>query len=251
MSRRRFLVGSAALDGPEARLDAAEAAHARKVLRLNVGDEVWLVDGHGRRARARLTSLDKSGASCRIEAVERLAPLRPRLVICPGLAKGPAMDFLAARLTELAVDELRPFLAARGEVRLRDEGQRLERWRRLAGQALKQCGAPLLPEFFAPLDLEALLALAPARAARLVLYEREDGRAMAQVLAEAGAPAEVWALIGPEGGFTAAEIDRAAAAGFTPCGLGGVILRAETACLAVAAVARFGAQNFDVAKIGS
>jgi 16S rRNA (uracil1498-N3)-methyltransferase len=240
MSERRFLVEPAALRAGLVELPPEEADHARKVLRLRPGDEVWLIDGAGGRARAEIATLGKAGVSCRVLAREQAAPPRPRLVLCPGLAKGPAMDLMAVKLTELAVDEVRPFVSARSVPRLDQPGRRVERWQRLAGQALKQCGAAWAPRIAPPVDLAELLASAPARAARIMLYEEERAAFLAQALPALAAAAEIWALVGPEGGFAPEEVAQAREAGFQVLGLGPVILRAETAALALAGVLRLG-----------
>ncbi len=239
MSARRFLVEPAALEGQLVQLPPEEAAHARKVLRLSPGDEVQLIDGRGRRALAVLQSLNKKGAVCRVERVETLEPPRPRLVLCPGLLKAPAMDLLAVKLTELAVDQVRSMLCARSVPRARDATAKRERWQRLAGQALKQCGAARAPQFLAPGPFEEVIKQAPASALRLLLYEEETGLSLAQALVAAPAADEVWALIGPEGGFSEDEAAQAGQAGFVPCGLPHTILRAETASIALASVIRF------------
>lgn len=239
MSLRRFLVPPAALDQEMVELPAEEAAHARKVLRLAPGAEVELIDGGGRRAKAVLKRLDRRGGLCRVLAVERLEPPRPRLVLCPGLLKGPAMDLLAARLTELAVDEVRPTFCVRSVPRLAEATARQERWQRLAGQALKQCGAARPPRFFAPAPLDEVMDQAPGAAWRMMLYEQERSLSFAQAWQGAGSVEEVWALIGPEGGFTPVEAEAARSRGFVSCGLGPTILRAETASLAMAALVRF------------
>lgn len=238
MSQRRFLVEPAALRADLVALPPEEAAHAAKVLRLRVGDEVWLLDGEGGRARAEVASLGKAGVSCRVLAREQAAPSRPRLVLCPGLLKAPAMDLLAVKLTELAVDEVRPFVSARSVPRLDQPEQRLLRWRRLAGQALKQCGGALVPRIAPPVGLAELLASAPAGAARLLFYEEERSAGLPELLPALAAAPEVWALVGPEGGFAPEEVEQARVAGFTVLGLGPVILRAETASLALAGVLR-------------
>lgn len=240
MRLRRFLVAPGRLDQNLVEMDKVEANHARKVLRLGIGDEVQLLDGRGKRAEAIIEKLGREGMTCRLLWVGDAQPLKPKLVLCPGLAKGPAMDFMAAKLTELAVDEIRPFVAKRSEPRLKDSSARLERWRRLAGQALKQCGAPRAPEFFAPLDFAEALEQASPQAARLLLYERCGDLTLAQALANRVNDDEVWVFVGPEGGFEEGEAALATQKGFVPCGLSGTILRAETACLAAAAIIRFG-----------
>lgn len=240
MSLRRFLVQPGELAGETVSLPPEEAAHARKVLRLAVGDQVELIDGEGGRASARLERLDRQGALCRVLGRQTAVPPVPRLVICPGLAKGPAMELLAVKLTEMAVDQVRPALCRRSVPRPGDSDARVERWRRLAGQALKQCGAARLPSFLPPAPLADVLAAAPDEALKLLLYEQERDTSLAGVLEAHPAAGEVWALVGPEGGFAPEEAAAAARAGFIPCGLPHVILRAETAALAVAAVLRFG-----------
>ncbi len=239
MSPRRFLVSPADLERDVVELGPGEAAHARKVLRLGPGDEVWLLDGQGRRARARVERADRAGVACRVLDLDLAPAPGPRLVLCPGLLKAPAMDLLAVKLTELCVDQVRPFFSQRSVVRGGEAGGKVGRWRRLAAQALKQCGAGRAPVFHEPLDLAGLLDLPPAGALRLLVYEEERGLSLAQALAGLDPGGEVWLLVGPEGGFAPQEAEAAVAAGFTACGLGPVVLRAETASLACAAVVRF------------
>jgi len=243
MSPRRFLVPPQALAQEMVELPLKEAAHARRVLRLKEGDAVILMDGQGRSAPARIVQVNKKTVLCRMEQVRSAEPLFPRLVICPGLLKAPAMDLLAVKLTELAVDEVRPVICRRSVPQLKDAPARLARWERLGGQALKQSGASRQPLFHPPMPLVDFLAEAPAAALRLMIYEKEPGLTLAQALANAKNPPLVWALIGPEGGFSGQEAQAARLAGFNLCGLPGPILRAETACLAVAAVIRFGGRT--------
>jgi len=150
------------------------------------------------------------------------------------------MDLLAVKLTELAVDEVRPVICGRSVPQLKEPAVRLARWERLGGQALKQCGASYRPLFYPPIPFARFLADAPDTACRLMIYEKETSLTLAQALANAKNPPLIWALIGPEGGFSGQEAQAARLAGYTLCGLPGPILRAETACLAVAAVIRFG-----------
>ncbi|MCB2228116.1 MAG: 16S rRNA (uracil(1498)-N(3))-methyltransferase [Desulfarculaceae bacterium] len=240
MSLRRFLVPPGSLAPGEAELPPEEAAHARKVLRLAPGEAVELIDGEGARAGGRLTRLDKRGGAVMVEAVDEAPAPAPLLVLCPGLLKAPAMELIAVKLTELACDQVRPVQSARAVPRLKDAAAKQERWSRLARQALKQCGAARAPRFAEPAPLAEVLAAAPDDALKLLLYEGEKRTTLAQAIAGAATPREVWALIGPEGGFAPEEAEAAQAAGFISCGLPHTILRAETACLAVASVIRFG-----------
>lgn len=239
MSLRRFLVPPQNLNREVVPLPAAEAAHASKVLRLKPGDEVWLLDGEGNLARAVLETLERGAGSCRV--LQRLspAPPRPRLTVCPGLLKAAAMDLVITKLTELMADRIQPFVSERSVARFTG-GEKVERWQRLAGQAIKQCGAPRLPRIDPPLDLADLLAAPGPEAARLLLYEDEGRATLAGALAAARQAPEVWLAVGPEGGFSPAEADLARRRGWTTCGLPGATLRAETASLVGAALVRLG-----------
>ncbi len=242
MSQRRFLVEPGSLSiGAELKLAPEEAAHAAKVLRLKPGDEVWLLDGAGVKAKAEIAALEKRSVSCRVLAIETPARPGPHLVICPGLAKNPAMDLIAQKLTELMADEVRPFVSSRSVPKLKDPDARTQRWRRLSRQALKQCGAAWPPDWSAPMDLARVLSQPAREALKLMLYEDADqAKGMAQALGRRDDLKEVWVLVGPEGGFSRDEAEAAQAAGWVVCALPGAILRAETAALAVAAVIRFG-----------
>ena len=242
MSRRRFLVEPGSLSiGAEIRLAPEEAAHAAKVLRLKTGDEVWLLDGEGIIARAAVAALGKRSVVCRVLEMETPARLCPRLVLCPGLAKNPAMDLMAVKLSELMSDEVRPFVSPRSVPKLKDPEARLQRWRKLSLQALKQCGAARPPQWRAPMELAQILIQPPDGALKLMLYEDAEGApSLAQALGQRDKLNEVWVLVGPEGGFSREEADAAQATGWTICALPGAILRAETAALAAASVIRFG-----------
>ena len=229
------------LERPEVELTPAEAAHARQVLRLQPGDEVWLLDGQGTQARALISRSAKSGVACQVLEVLRPPRPQPRLVLCPGLLKAPAMELLAVKLCELGVDEVRPHVGPRSVPKVRDPAAKRGRWRRLAEQALKQCGAAQAPLFLDPAPLAEVLDTAPAEALKIMLHEDERRTSLAQALAAHPGATEVWGLVGPEGGLALDEVAAASAAGFIACGLGPVVLRAETACLALAAVVRFGA----------
>lgn len=240
MSLRRFLVPSALLEqGSQVTLPADEAAHALKVLRLREGDEMWLLDGQGRVARARVSQASKSGVACVVEEVLTLHRPAPRLVLCPGLLKAPAMDLLAVKAAELMADEIRPVICARSVPRLED-ASRLERWRKLSRQALKQCGAPVAPVWHQPAPLARVLDQAPPEAARVMPHEEEQARTLALALPELNKAAEIWLLVGPEGGFTSEEARAARQVGWDLLGLGPTILRAETASIALLAVLRLG-----------
>lgn len=237
---RRFLVPPGSLGASSLALPPAEAEHARRVLRLKAGDEVELLDGAGFRTLARISRVDINGVICETSGVETVEPVRPSITLCPGLLKGQAMDNLAVKFTELAVSEMRPFASDRTVGKVKDAKARLERWQRLAGQSLKQCGAAHLPVFHAPVEFGELLRQAPLDALKILLYENQAKPWLADALAAAPGAESIWLVVGPEGGFAGADVEAAKEAGFLICGLPCPTLRAETASLAAACVARLG-----------
>lgn len=217
-----------------------EARHLKKVLRLRPGDPVRLCDGKGMEYEARIEAM----APGRVELAvvgRRPAPGRPaiRLDLAQGFLKDKKMDRLVRQLSELGAARLHPFVCGRAVVR--PEGARgaarLERWRRIAVEALKQCRRGDLLAVGDLLTFEQVLALRPAYDLGVVFWEQAAAPlGAAAATGRGGAPASVLALIGPEGGFAADEVGAAEAAGFVSAGLGPRILRAETAAVAACAV---------------
>jgi 16S rRNA (uracil1498-N3)-methyltransferase len=148
------------------------------------------------------------------------------------------MDLVVQKACELGAARLVPVQAARSVVKLDGErgASRVERWRKIAREAARQCGRADVLDVADVADLEAALAGAP-EGARYVFHEGARTSPLAAALPPAGTNVlDVTAAVGPEGGFTAHEVEAARAHGFVPVGLGPRVLRAETAALAVLAV---------------
>ena len=145
------------------------------------------------------------------------------------------MDLLAQKLTELMVDEIRPLQLTRSVAE--SLAHKSERWQRIALQALKQCGSPRSPRFTKPVSLEEFIQAAPPEAVKLITWEHEQERSLCQILPTI-CPAEVWAILGPEGGLTNLEVEAAISYGFTPCRLTANTLRSETAAVVLGGVLR-------------
>jgi len=216
------------------RADLTEAArhYLRDVLRLAPGDEVELFDGRGATWTARIApGFEALALSGRREA----ASGGPAIHLLFALAKGEKVDWVVQKATELGAARLVPFAAERSVVRLEpDKGaERAERWRRIAGEAARQCGRADVPEVAAPVSLGAALADVPPGFRLLVLHG--EGGAPLPALSLEGAPG-VAAVVGPEGGLTTAELEACQAAGAARAALGPRTLRAETAAIAVVAL---------------
>ncbi len=196
-------------------LEPDDHHHLRRVLRIRDGELLSASDGQGRWRACRFgDELEIAGE------IQTVAPARPALTIGFALVKGDRPELIVQKLTELGIDHIVPFTAERSVVHW-DEGRaakQLVRLRRVAREASMQCRRCTLPDV-APLATFAALVAAP-------------GAVLADQHGDPPGPGVTMALIGPEGGWTPAE--RAAASGVI--GLGGHVLRAETAAVTAGAL---------------
>ena len=216
------------------RAELTEAArhYLRDVLRLAPGAAVELFDGRGGAWDA---TIEPGYAALALAARRQAAPGGPAIHLLLALAKGEKVDLVVQKATELGAARLVPFAAERSVVRLDAEkgAGRAERWRRIAGEAARQCGRADVPEVAEPGSLGAALAAVPAGFRLLVLHG--EGGAPLGALGREGAPGGA-AVVGPEGGLTPEELAACAAAGALRASLGPRTLRAETAAVVVVAL---------------
>jgi 16S rRNA (uracil1498-N3)-methyltransferase len=237
---RRLVVPAGWLDGDDAGERALPDEHAhyvREVLRLPLGSELELLDGAGRRARARLRRGTKRELFVELEAVRvESPPPGPHLTLLQAVGKGDKLDTVVRQATELGARRIVPVLSERAVAR---HEQRLERWNAIAEDALRVSARTVRPTIEAPTPLDDLLAR--PRAELALCFALEDGRPLSEVLAERSPSglASIELLIGPEGGLTPAEVSAARAAGFLTVHLGQHTLRTETAGPAAAAILLF------------
>ncbi|HZL92255.1 MAG TPA: 16S rRNA (uracil(1498)-N(3))-methyltransferase, partial [Vicinamibacterales bacterium] len=221
-------------------LDGEKAHHLIRVLRVRVGDSVVLFDGHGGEYPA---VVEETGRQ-RVRLLPGLhsprdveSPLRIRLI--QGISRGERMDFVVQKATELGVQRISPVHTACSVVRLTGERavKRSAHWERIVQGACEQCGRNILPPVDAAADLDSVLGESSV-GSRLLLHTGAAESIGSLPLADR----ELALLVGPEGGFTEAEIGLASRSGFVPVSLGPRILRTETAALAVIAIlqSRFG-----------
>lgn len=230
----RFVIATPAAVGDVIRLTRDEARHAR-VRRLTLGDAVALFDERGHSCVGAVSAVARDHIAVRVTAVrppdEHESGLDLTLAI--GLLKADKLDWVIEKATELGVTRLQPF--ASQHTLAQPSAARRTRWQQIARAAAKQCGRSRVPLVAPPCDLAAVLQ---APATRLLLAEHGTTVPLASV--DAAGPLVL--IVGAEGGFSAAELAAARAAGAHLIGLGPRILRAETAAVAALALcqARWG-----------
>lgn len=235
-ARRVFLPPDRIEEG-RARLGDEARHYLRDVLRLAPGAEVEVFDGAGGSWDGRIAPGFESLAL----GPRRAAATPPAAIwLLLALSKGDKVDLVVQKATELGASRIAPFEAERSVLRLdraRAE-ERVRRWRRIAEEAARQCGRADVPEVAVPVPLAERLGETPPGLG-LVLFHGEGGAPLSTL---PPAPAGWAALVGPEGGFTAAEVAACEAAAARRVALGPRTLRAETAAIVAVALlqARFG-----------
>ena len=237
---RRFFVHSSAVHASQAVLSGPEYHHLRRVVRLQIGDQLALRDERGIEYRGTISHFSAQTATIAIGSVTDAAPPSFTLNLALGLLKGAKLDLVIEKVTELGVHTIVPFFSANTVVSLPQDRQtqRLARWRRIAQSAAKQSGSRL-PHITAPLSFAQLLGAASGSETRLLFSEHEQALSLRAFADTHRTLSSLWIVIGPEGGFTPQEVDQAQAAGFTPVSLGPSILRAETASIAAVSLCQY------------
>jgi 16S rRNA (uracil1498-N3)-methyltransferase len=219
----RFFVASESVQGDRFPIPPAIEHQVTRVLRLGPGAELVLLDGSGFQLLSRI----EAGGDLRVlERREADGEPRHRLTIWQALLKGDGLERVIQQGTELGVGSFRLIVTSRCVIRELSP-RRVERLRAIAREAAEQSERGMVPSLEPPVQLAKALH-APA----VLLFERMPGDG--QRLGELDPPSEL--IIGPEGGFEAAEVASARQAGVTLAGLGPRILRAESVAIAAAAV---------------
>jgi 16S rRNA (uracil1498-N3)-methyltransferase len=227
--RNPLRLGIASLDVRDGRLVLRGAdLHHLRVRRLKPGDPIVCFDGSGTEYAGRIRSLESSMAEVEIASAARPRRESPlRLTLAQAVLKGDHLDLVVEKATELGVRELLLFACERTVAD--PSPARLERLERIAESAAKQSGRVQVPSLTHLPGFDAVLE--PSA----LLFHPEAAQRLAPDLCDGE---HLRLIVGPEGGFSEAEVERAAAAGCTIVGLGPRVLRAETAGIAVCAIAQ-------------
>lgn len=219
---------AAAEPGQALILDGAEGRHAATVRRIRTGERVDLGDGAGTVVRCTVTAAARDHLRVRVYVVDRIPEPSPRLVLVQALAKGGRDEQAVETATEVGVDAVIPWQAARSIVRWEAErGERSRnRWATTAREAAKQSRRAFVPDVEPPVTTPQLAQRVTTAARSLVLHEVAE-RPMVDV--ELPASGDVLVVVGPEGGITDDELATLAAAGGIAVRLGAEVLRASTA----------------------
>ncbi|XXQ69155.1 16S rRNA (uracil(1498)-N(3))-methyltransferase [Neisseriaceae bacterium B1] len=204
------------------------------VLRLKVSDDITLFNGNGSHFPAVLTTIAKREAICDISQPENSNNESPlNITLVQALSSGERMDFTLQKSVELGVTQIQPIISERCVVRLSGEraDKRQQRWQDIVIAACEQSGRDIVPTVLPIMSLSDYLKTINQAECHLLMSLNR-----AQKLRDiTPVPNKINLMIGPEGGWTAAEEQAAFDAGFQAITLGKRVLRTETASLAAIA----------------
>lgn len=235
---RRFFIPPDRTQGQTMVLDGQEARHALDVLRLKRGDELTVLNGAGEKLECQIEQTGRREAVIRV--VRRVVSAAPNfhITLLQAVPKGKMMDFIVQKAVELGAACIAPILSQHSEVHYDDERslEKTAKWRSIAIEAMKQCGATWMPQIHEPMtpgnwidrlepaDMSLIASLQPgARHLRSYFQNHRD--------IHGTPPKTIGVWVGPEGDFSQGEIDAILASGALPITLGPLVLRAETAAL--------------------
>lgn len=224
-------------------LSGREAHHIAQVLRVRSGEEVAVLDGAGHEFRCVAQAVSPKSVSLLVQQKTFTPPSPCQITLLQAIPKGKIFESIIQKATELGVARIVPILSERVAMHLEAESveNKLQKWRLMANEAIKQCGQPWLPQMDAPISPKDFLAHREKFELPLIASLQKGSRHPREyfesfVAGKNRQPQSVCVWVGPEGDFTAEEIFTIQAAGVLPITLGRLTLRCETAaiyCLSV------------------
>ena len=216
-------------------LSGAEGRHAATVRRIGPGERVDLSDGRGLVAECVVTSAAPGRLELRIRSRRSEPPPQPALVAVQAIPKGSRAELAVELMTEVGVDVIVPWAAARSVPQWSGEraARAVGRWRDTSREAAKQARRARIPCVTEPATTEGVTRVIRSAALAVVLEPEAPAR-----LADVAVPCsgDVVVVAGPEGGLTDEETSAFAAAGAMPARLGPSVLRTSTAAAVAAAI---------------
>lgn len=242
----RFFLPAAECGNVELQLTEREAHHALHVLRVRPGDRVTVLDGEGRELHCEVVAVTRHAVRLKVVRTEFAPAPLCKTTLLQAIPKGKLFEFIVQKATELGTIRIVPLLTERVVTHLdeKDGVHKVEKWRQVAIEASKQCGALWLPQIEPPVTPAQFLArqepIELPLLASLLGERRHPRKCFEEFHATHGripGSAAVW--IGPEGDFTLAETELILTSGAMPITLGPQVLRTETAALYCLSVVQY------------
>jgi 16S rRNA (uracil1498-N3)-methyltransferase len=237
MEVRRVFVDKLKMKNGMALLTGPMHKYIAVVLRKAEGDRIDLIDGKGYLYRCVINSIKSRELYVQIlDVVHKPEEKRPKVTLCVSPIKGPRMDWLIEKATELGVERILPTIFKRTVVQFEEkEKGKIERWKRITVEASRQSGRFTIPEMVEPTPLRGIVPIIGQIKNRIVLYEKEKQNTLKN-LSASSLKGELCVIIGPEGGIEELEIEWLKENGFIAYTLGESIFRTETTPLVILSI---------------
>ena len=230
-------------------IQGEDARYLLNILRMQKGERITVGDGDFIDHIGEITELSQDSVTLQWISHEKNQAEPPyEAVLYQGILKGEKMDWVIQKSVELGVSKIVPFTSSRSVVRLdgKDVKKKTERWEKIAHEASRQSGRGKVPSISMPRTFsDAIKEAVKQSQYTFIPWEKEEKCAVQEFLKGCeGESPSISFFIGPEGGFSEAEIQLSQKAGITPVTLGKRILRAETAGLSVLSMLSYRFEDF-------
>ena len=229
----RFFISPEQITGQSITISGEDVRHIGTVLRMTLGEQLVLCDGKGTEYVAAIVQLGRNELLTEIVSESKRAIPSQRVTLGQGIPKFDKMDLIVQKSVELGVSRILPLVTERTIVKLKDEEKRITRWQKIAQEAAMQSNRVDVPVIGTIVSFEDFLQTRNSELQTLHLLPWEEAsEPIKNILHAEREASDIVILIGPEGGFSAAEAELAKSRGFHLVSLGPNILRTETAALA-------------------
>lgn len=234
----RFYTPKEFFKGNLIRIEGKEAHHILRVMRLKKSDKVVTFDGEGKDYSGFIKDIGPKSLVVEItKMVPHVHTNKARMTLLQSIPKKEKMDYIVEKAVELGVSSIIPVLTGRTVPDWDDakKARRLERWRKIAIESSKQCGNPDVPEIPGVKDFAEAVSSIDGYGLKLIAALSDEAIRLKEALSgfKGG---RIAVFIGPEGDFTASELETAMEAGFTLVDLGQNVLKSDTAGLFVLSI---------------
>ena len=239
---RRFFFDPQTRRGKRVVLSKEESRHIKKVLRLEVGSAVELLDGAGGLYSGEIAEIERSVEVDITGTLSEEGDSLSSLQVCQAILKGEKMDTVVQKCTELGVTTMVAFQSSRCQGKLDPVvgAKKQGRWQRIGLASCKQCMRPLPMDIVEPVSFkEAICNDGLSEKTLRILFWEEEQQVHLQDIEGLRSADSIALLLGPEGGLSPEEVELARENGWVSVSLGKRILRAETATLTAVSIVQY------------
>lgn len=224
-------------------LGADNLRYLKQVMRLKQGDKIHVFDGFGREFEATIKLFSEKNVIADLGKALPSIEKDIQITLAQAIPKAGKMDGIIKSAAELGADKIIPFEAARsvGHIAPEKSPAKVTRWQKIALEAARSSHSTHITQVDRVLSFATMISSAPEKSLKLIFWEEESQRTIRDVLTDGNHDAvkNFFIVVGPEGGFSKDEVEKAKNAGCLSVTLGRQILKVETAAAAILAIIQY------------